>query len=265
MGLKVLFVGDVVGRMGRRTVQAILPTLIREMEVELVIANGENAAGGRGLTLTTAEELFDAGVNVITSGNHVWEHREIYPILDSESPILRPLNYPPGVPGRGLLVRDGITFINLLGRTFTGVDADCPFRTADSALERLQDARVIIVDMHAEATSEKAALAWYLDGRVSAVVGTHTHVATADARILPKGTAFVTDVGMVGPRDSIIGMEARPIIERFLTQLPTHFSPVEKGPAIFNAVLIDIDQATGHAQTIVRIDRDLPGGRQGLP
>jgi metallophosphoesterase (TIGR00282 family) len=255
--LKVLFVGDVVGRLGRRTVQTLLPTIRRETEAQLVVANGENAAGGRGLTLTTAEELFDAGVDVITSGNHIWEHREIYPILEGESPIVRPLNYPPGVPGHGLLIRNGAAIINLLGRTFMGITADCPFRTADQALAGLQNTPVVIIDIHAEATSEKAARGWHLDGRVSAVIGTHTHVATADARILPRGTAFVSDVGMVGPLNSIIGMEVEPIVERFLTQLPTRFSPVERGPAIFNAVLLDIDEASGRALSIERIDREM--------
>lgn len=255
--MKILFLGDVVGRLGRKTVQTLLPALKQETEADLVVANGENAAGGRGLTLATADELFAAGADVITSGNHVWEIRDIYPILDSESPILRPLNYPPGVPGRGLLIAHGAAFINLQGRTFMGADTDCPFRAADKALEALQDIPMIIVDMHAEATSEKVALAWYLDGRVSAVIGTHTHVPTADAHVLPKGTAFVTDVGMVGPRDSVIGVEVKPVIERFLTQLPTRFSPVEKGPAIFNSVLIDIDEASGRAQAIVRVDREI--------
>jgi 2',3'-cyclic-nucleotide 2'-phosphodiesterase len=255
--MKILFVGDVIGRLGRKTVQALLPALKRETEAELVVANGENAAGGRGLTVATADELFAAGVDVITSGNHVWEIREIYPVLDSETLVLRPLNYPPGVPGRGLLIAHGAAFINLQGRTFMGAETDCPFRAANEALEHLQDTPVIIVDMHAEATSEKAALAWYLDGRVSAVIGTHTHVATADARVLPAGTAFITDVGMVGPRDSIIGMEVKPIVERFLTQLPTRFSPVETGPAIFNSVLIDIDEASGRAHSIVRVDREV--------
>ena len=255
--MRILFVGDVMGRLGRKTVHALLPGLRRETEAEIIVANGENAAGGRGLTLATADELFAAGVDVITSGNHVWEVREIYPILDSESPILRPLNYPPGVPGRGMLIAHGAAFINLQGRTFMGAETDCPFRAADKALEHLQDTPVILVDIHAEATSEKAALGWYLDGRVSAVIGTHTHVATADAHVLPAGTAFISDVGMVGPRDSIIGMEVKPIIERFLTQLPTRFSPVETGPVIFNSVLIDIDEASGRAQSIVRIDREV--------
>ena len=255
--MKILFVGDVMGRLGRKTVQAILPDLRRETKADLVAANGENTAGGRGLTPATAEELFDAGVDVITSGNHVWEIREIYPLLDGESPILRPLNYPPGVPGHGLLIAGGAAFINLQGRTFMGAGVDCPFRAANDALQHLADIPVIIVDIHAEATSEKIALAWYLDGRVSAVIGTHTHVPTADAQVLPKGTAFVTDVGMVGPRHSIIGMEVKPVIERFLTQLPTRFSPVGKGPAIFNSVLVDIDQASGRAQKIARIDREI--------
>ena len=255
--MRILFVGDVMGRLGRKTVHALLPGLRRETEAEIIVANGENAAGGRGLTLATADELFAAGVDVITSGNHVWEIREIYPSLDSESPILRPLNYPPGVPGRGMLIAHGAAFINLQGRTFMGAETDCPFRAADKALEHLQDTPVILVDIHAEATSEKAALGWYLDGRVSAVIGTHTHVATADAHVLPAGTAFISDVGMVGPRDSIIGMEVKPIIERFLTQLPTRFSPVETGPVIFNSVLIDIDETTGRAQSIVRIDREV--------
>jgi len=254
--LKVLFVGDVVGRLGRRTVQALLPTIRRETEAHLVIANGENAAGGRGLTMSTADELFDAGVDVITSGNHIWEHREIYPILEGESPIIRPLNYPPGVPGHGFLVHNGVAVINLLGRTFMGLDPDCPFRAADAALASLRDTRTVIIDIHAEATSEKVAMGWYLDGRVSAVIGTHTHVATADAHILPKGTAFVCDVGMVGPLNSIIGMDIEPIVERFLTQLPTRFSPVEKGPTIFNSILLDIDDASGRALRIERIDRE---------
>jgi hypothetical protein len=258
-------VGDVVGRLGRRTVQTVLPALRRERDVHLVIANGENAAGGRGLTLSTSEELFDAGVDIITSGNHIWEHREIYPMLEGESPIIRPLNYPPGVPGHGLLVRDGVAVINLIGRTFMGLDADCPFRAADAALSGLKDSPVVIVDIHAEATSEKVAMGWYLDGRASAVIGTHTHVATADAHVLPQGTAFVCDVGMVGPANSIIGMEIEPIVERFLTQLPTRFSPVEKGPTIFNSVLLDIDETSGRTLSIERIDRDLPGQSTGRP
>jgi len=255
--VKVLAIGDVVGKPGRRTLAQLLPQLRRDHGIDLVIANGENAAGGKGLTAATAEELLRAGVDIITSGNHVWEHREIYPLLGGESPILRPLNYPPGTPGKGLLGQGEIAVINLIGRTFMPCEVDDPFRAADKALASLQGYRVIIVDMHGEATSEKMALAWYLDGRVSAVFGTHTHVATADARLLPKGTAYVTDIGMVGPLHSIIGMEAQDVLQRFLTQLPTRFNVAEKGPTIFNSALIDIDEETGRARSIQRLDREV--------
>ncbi|MFQ5878713.1 MAG: TIGR00282 family metallophosphoesterase [Dehalococcoidia bacterium] len=257
--MRILMIGDVVGSLGRRTVRALLPALRRELTLDLVIANGENAAGGRGLTNATAQELFNAGVDILTSGNHVWEHREAYDLLDGEAPILRPLNYPPAVPGHGFLVYRGVGVLNVMGRTFTGLTLDCPFRAADDALPSLKaETAVVIVDMHAEATSEKAGMGWYLDGRAGAVLGTHTHVATADGRILPQGTAYITDVGMVGPRDSIIGMEVSPILERFLTQLPTRFSPVERGAAIFNAVLVEVDEESGRALAIQRIDRELP-------
>jgi hypothetical protein len=225
--------------------------------VNLVIANGENAAGGKGLTPNTADELFDAGVEIITSGNHIWQYREVYPLLDSEAPILRPLNYPPGAPGRGVLTRDGVAVINVQGRTFMRDALDCPFRAADQSLTDLRDYRVIIVDIHAETTSEKAALAWYLDGRVSAVIGSHTHIPTADARLLPRGTAFVTDVGMVGPRDSILGVEAGPVIDAFLSQLPTRFNTVDRGPVVFNSVLVQVDDQSGRATAIQRIDNEI--------
>lgn len=252
--MNILVIGDVVGKVGRRAVASLLPGLRREHSLDFVIANGENAAGGKGLTPGTAEELFDAGVEVITSGNHIWHHREVYPLLDSEAPVLRPLNYPQGAPGRGVLSHDGVAVINLIGRTFMPGATDCPFRAADEALADLADARVIIVDMHAEATSEKAALAWYLDGRVSAVIGSHTHIPTADTRVLPKGTAMVTDMGMVGPRDSILGMETSPVIEAFLSQLPTRFTTEERGPVVFNSVLVRVDEKSGRATGIQRID-----------
>ena len=255
--MKVLLIGDVVGKLGRRTVAHLLPQLRHSYGIDLVIANGENAAGGKGLTAATAQELLEAGVDIITSGHHIWEHREFYPFLDSESPVLRPLNYPPGTPGRGMLIRDGVAVINIMGRTFMPGDLDCPFRAADAALAKLEGCPIVIVDMHAEATSEKIAMAWYLDGRVSAVVGTHTHVATADARLLPKGTAYLSDIGMVGARDSIIGTEVEAVLRRFLTQLPTRFNVVERGPAIFNSILIEIDEASGRAQGIQRVDREV--------
>ncbi len=257
MTLNVLFIGDIVGKLGRGTVAELLPELRRTHSLDLVIANGENTAGGRGLTPATAEELYQSGIDIITSGNHIWENREIYPLLDGEAPILRPMNYPDGAPGRGIHTRDGIAVVNLQGRTFMPGHLDCPFRAADEALACLHDYRVIIVDMHAEATSEEVAMGYYLDGRVSAVLGTHTHIATADARVLPKGTAFVSDVGMVGALHSVLGMEIAPVIQRFLTQLPNRFAPVEKGPAVFNSVLVQIDRESGRATSIQRLDREI--------
>jgi len=250
-------IGDVVGKLGRRTVSAVLPAVRSDHAIDLVVANGENAAGGRGLTARTAEELFQAGVNVITSGNHVWENREVYPLLEGDAPIVRPLNYPEGAPGRGLVRHDGVTVINLIGRTFMGLQLDCPFRGVDRALAEDGDSRVILVDMHAEATSEKIAMGHYLDGRVSAVVGTHTHIPTSDTRVLPKGTAYVTDLGMVGALHSVLGMEIEPVLQRFLTQLPNRFAPVDSGPAVFNSVLIRIDDETGRARSIERLDREV--------
>ncbi len=258
MPLNVLLIGDVVGKLGRRTVTAVLPELRKERGLDLVIVNGENTAGGRGLTPGKADELFRAGVDVITSGNHIWENREIYPMLeDPAAPVIRPMNYPEGVPGRGVHIHGGVAILNAMGRTFMGVSIDDPFRAVDRALKDLPDCRVRILDFHAEATSEKIALAYYLDGRVSAVVGTHTHVPTSDTRILPNGTAYVTDLGMVGALHSVLGMDTERVIERFLTQLPNRFDPVEKGPAVFNSVLIAIDEETGRALSIERVDREV--------
>jgi len=257
--VRILTVGDVIGRPGRRAVRETLPRLREELDLDVVIANGENSAGGKGLTQSTAEEHFRAGVDIITSGNHIWHERQVFPYLEQSVPVLRPLNYPPGVPGRGYLVHDlgprgRLMVVNLCGRIEL-LDIDCPFRAMDHLLETMP-ARpaIIIVDMHAEATSEKAAMGWYLDGRVSAVVGTHTHVATADARILPGGTAFVSDLGMVGPRDSVIGVQVAPILQHFLTRMPARFD-VAEGPCVFNAVLMEIDDATGKAKHIERVDR----------
>ncbi len=249
--------GDVIGRPGRRAVHALLPGLRQEHGIELVIANGENAAGGLGLTRETAEELFESDIDVITSGNHIWAQRDIITALDSNLPILRPLNYPPGVPGHGYLIKGDTLVVNLLGRTFIG-NFDCPFRAMDQLLKELADNKppVIIVDFHAEATSEKVAMGWHLDGRVSAVLGTHTHVGTVDARLLPKGTAFITDVGMIGPIDSVIGDDTDVVLRRFLTQLPHRIS-VGKGSVLLNSVLVEIEEATGRAKNISRIDREI--------
>ena len=255
--MRVLMIGDVIGRPGRNAVKELLPGLREELHLDLVIANGENAAGGFGLTLETADELLSSGVDVITSGNHIWDQREIIPHLDSGLPILRPLNYPPDTPGSGHLCFGDVLIANIIGRLFVGT-FDCPFRAMDRLLDEVAGpASTVIVDLHAEATSEKAAMGWYLDGRVSAVVGTHTHVATADARILPGGTAFVSDLGMVGPANSVIGAEADQAIERFLGQRPHRLRVASGGPVRFNSVLIDIDEATGRATDIARVDREL--------
>lgn len=261
---RILMIGDVVGRPGRRAVMELLPRLRHQYQVDLVIANSENAAGGRGLTPGTASELLNSGVDVLTSGNHIWKQKEILPLLDTDVPILRPLNYPRGVPGRGFVVWGSVLIVNLLGRMFLE-QVNCPFAAVDELLAR-EKATHIVVDVHAEATSEKAALAWYLDGRVTAVLGTHTHVPTADARILPGGTAFVTDVGMVGPRDSVLGVRVDAIVEHFCTRLPTRFQ-VAKGPVQFNAVLVEADANSPRALRIVRVDEfvnDSQNGRQRI-
>jgi metallophosphoesterase (TIGR00282 family) len=255
--MRILFVGDVHGKPGRRILRDRLPSLRRDHDLALIIANGENAAGGAGISTDVAQELFAAGVDAITGGNHTWQHRDAYELLDNDTRMLRPLNYPPGTPGRGgtvITARTGkpVGIANVQGRVFMS-ELDDPFRAARAECARLRDhTPVIVVDVHAEATSEKLALGWYLDGRCSAVIGTHTHVQTADDRVLPAGTAYITDVGMTGPRDGIIGMDRERILERFLTQLPVRFE-VATGPAQLNAVVLDVDEATGRARSIQRI------------
>jgi len=252
----VLAIGDVVGRPGREAVNELLPGLRKQHGLDLVLANAENAAGGLGVTPVTASELLDAGVDVLTSGNHIWAQKEILPYLDGEMPILRPLNYPPGVPGRGYIITEQALVVNLIGRTFIG-NFECPFRAMDQLLAELgRRPPVIIVDFHAEATSEKVALGRYLDGRVSAVLGTHTHVGTVDARLLPQGTAYVTDIGMVGPADSVIGDDTESVLRRFLSAMPHRLS-VGKGKKTFNAVLVKVDEKSGQALSIERIDQEV--------
>jgi hypothetical protein len=249
-------IGDIVGKPGRRAVQEFLPGLCHEYRLDLVVANAENAAGGLGITVATAQELLESGVDVITTGNHVWAKREIVPYLDSgELPIIRPFNLPPGAPGRGFLSVKKVLVVNLMGRVFMG-ESDCPFRAMDSLLlEVKNETTAIVVDFHAEATSEKVAMGRYLDGRVSALFGTHTHVGTIDTCILPNGTAYVTDVGMVGPTDSVIGDDAASVLHSFLTRMPHRLS-VGKGKAVFNAILVEIDKASGKALSIQRIQRE---------
>lgn len=252
----VLMIGDIIGRPGRHATQKLMPDLRQQYRIDLVIANAENSAGGLGVTPTTATELLEAGIDVLTSGNHVWAQKEIIPYLDSEMPILRPLNYPLGVPGRGYLIKDNAVIVNLIGRTFMS-NFDCPFRAMDKLLAELQpEPPVIIVDFHAEATSEKMAMGRYLDGRVTAVLGTHTHVGTIDAQLLPQGTAYVTDIGMTGPIDSVIGDDTEAVLQRFLTMVPTRLS-VGRGKTMFNAVLVRVDDESGRATSIERVYREV--------
>ncbi len=248
-------IGDIIGRPGRQALKAILPGLRQELAIDFVIANGENTAGGFGITADTAYELLDNGVDLLTSGNHIWDQKEIIPYMDEGLPLIRPANYP-NAPGRGYLIYEGVMVLNLMGRVFMPA-LDCPFRTADAILDEVAESenpKVIIVDFHAEATSEKQGLGWYLDGRVSAVLGTHTHVGTVDAKILPKGTAYLSDVGMTGPVNSVIGSNVGDVLERFLTGLPQRLN-VATGPSVLNSVLMDINPETGKATSIQRIDR----------
>lgn len=255
--LKILFIGDIVGRPGRHLVRDALPGLVDSHMIDLVVANSENAAAGFGLTVDVVSELFNMGVDVMTTGNHVWDKRDGLVCLDQEPALLRPANYPSGAPGQGYGIYKTaagvpVAVVNLEGRVFMG-ELDCPFRKADSILEELgSDHKVIFVDFHAEATSEKGALAAYLDGRVSAVVGTHTHVQTADERVLPGGTAFITDAGMTGARDSVIGIRKELSIQRFMTQMPVRYEIAKKDPVLCG-VVVDVDEITGQARQIERV------------
>ena len=257
--MHILFLGDIVGKPGRRAVTESVPHLISSTGVDFVVANCENASGGVGIEPRAARELLDAGVDVLTSGNHIWAKRDIVDYLRDSDVLLRPANFAGGNPGRGCTVKTSragvnVAVVNLIGRVFMGA-YDCPFRAADATLQSLQDrASVVIVDMHAEATSEKVALGWYLDGRVTAVIGSHTHVQTADERVLPGGTAYLTDAGMCGPRDSVIGVKRALVIERFLTQMPNRFE-VASGPVLLQGAVIDVDDGTGHARSITRLQQ----------
>ena len=251
-------IGDVIGKPGRVALQHLLPDLRQELALDMVIANGENSAGGFGITPETMQDLLACGIDLLTTGNHVWDKKEIILQLDEGLPILRPANFPPSTPGRGCMIMGPVMVMNLMGRVFMA-NLDCPFRAADAILEEAgrmdSPPRIILVDMHAEATSEKQAMGWYLDGRVSAVVGTHTHVGTADPRVLPRGTGFITDLGMTGPYNSIIGSATETVIERFLTQRPQPRLDVPRGPVMMNAALIDVDDQTGLARSVERVDR----------
>lgn len=254
--MRLLFVGDIVGRPGRRLLRRALPLLVRRHGVALVIANVENAAGGSGITRETAAEILEAGVHVMTTGNHVWDKKEAIEYIGLEPRLLRPINYPPAAPGRGSLVveADGtaVAVVNAMGRVHMPL-VDDPFAGLSAEVDRLRSrAALIVVDFHAEATSEKIAMGWHLDGRVTAVVGTHTHVQTADERVLPGGTAYITDVGMTGPHESVIGVDRAAALARFLTGLPTRFETATGDPRL-HAVLVEADPASGRATAITRL------------
>jgi 2',3'-cyclic-nucleotide 2'-phosphodiesterase len=257
--MKILFVGDIVGRGGRRVLKEHLHSIQREHDVDFTIVNVENAAGGFGVTPAIAEEVLGLGADAMTSGNHIWDRRETLDYLDREPRLLRPANYPPGLPGKPYFIGESpqgipVAVINLQGRVFMA-NIDCPFRAADQILREVRNrARVIIVDFHAEATSEKMAFGWHVDGRASAVLGTHTHVPTADARILNEGTAYISDVGMTGSYQSVIGMQVQASLARFLTGIGSRFEPASESPRLC-AVLLDVDEQTGRASSIRRCDR----------
>lgn len=253
--MKVLFIGDIVGEPGRRYVKEVLKDLLPVAAPDLVIANGENATRGRGLSFHSADELYDAGIEILTMGNHTWDQRQIFDFIDEDARIVRPANYPCGTPGRGFTIckvkNIEVLIINVMGRTFLS-QLSCPFDKVEEIMQQHPHIKHVIVDMHAEVTSEKLAMGWEFDGRVSAVLGTHTHVPTADARLLPGGTAYLTDVGMVGPRDGILGMKREQVIARMRTQLPTRFE-VAKGANQFCAVLFTLDDDSGRAIDIEQI------------
>ncbi|MBU0881523.1 MAG: TIGR00282 family metallophosphoesterase [Candidatus Omnitrophica bacterium] len=259
--MKILFIGDVVGAPGRSVVEALVPKIKKREGIDFVIVNGENVAAGSGVTPALAGELFGYGADVITSGDHIWKRKEMVVELGSDKRLLRPANYPAGAPGFGYGIFEAgpgrnVGVLNLVGRVFMTA-VECPFRTAKEAIDKIKDrSKIIIVDMHAEATSEKIALGYYLDGQVSAVLGTHTHVQTSDEKILPGGTAFISDVGMTGPFDGVIGRKKEQIIRRFLTQLPTKFEMAE-GDIQLHGVILDIDDKTGRALSITRVQEKL--------
>ena len=259
--MRILFIGDIVGKPGRRAVSGLLDNIKSSYDIDFVIANAENASGGFGVTRKVVEELLSSGIDILTSGNHIWDKKEIISGFDQEKQLLRPANYPIENPGTGSVIvytleGQKVGVLNILGRVFMN-NIDCPFKTAIGEVKKLKaETNVILIDIHAEATSEKMAMGWYLDGMVSAVIGTHTHIQTADERILPEGTAYITDVGMTGAMDSVIGMKKNIIIERFLTQRPQKFE-VAKGDIQLNAIVTDIDVKTGRSTSISRLKMNL--------
>jgi len=260
--MKILFIGDIVGKVGRVITRALLPTITDRFKIDFVIANGENVAGGFGITDKTALELLSIGVHVITTGNHVWDKKEFVSQIAKIDKVLRPLNYPPGVPGFGSIIETvgnglKLAVVNISGRVFMS-SVDCPFRIAEDEIKKIRlITKTIIIDFHAEATSEKIAFGYFMDGKVSAVIGTHTHVQTADEKILPGGTAYITDAGMTGPSNSVIGIEIEQVIRRFLTNIPARFETA-KGEGIFSGVVFEINEETGKSTAIQRIQINYP-------
>jgi metallophosphoesterase (TIGR00282 family) len=255
--LRLLFLGDVIGEPGRKAVIEMVPKLKQAWGIDFVVVNGENAAAGRGITGKINIDLLRAGVAVVTSGDHIWDQKEVISYIETEPRLLRPINYPPGTPGRGSIVletaKGKVGVINVQGRTFMQPSLENPFRLVDEEVSRLRaETHVIFVDMHAETTSEKIALGRFLDGKVSAVAGTHTHVQTADEQIFPGGTAFICDAGMCGPTESVLGREMQPIIQRFLSSMPVNF-PVARGEVKLHGILVDVDLSTGKARSIRRV------------
>ncbi len=259
--MKILFIGDIVGSPGREAIKKLVAPLKQDLQIDFVIANAENASGGSGITSKVAAELFSSGVDVLTSGDHIWKKSEIFELINREERILRPLNFPLGAPGRGAAIfktKGGLKVgvINVNGRVFMEA-LECPFKTTLAACEELaKETKIIIVDIHAEATSEKVALGWYLDGKVSAILGTHTHIQTADEKILPKGTAYLTDAGMTGPYDSVIGRRVEDVLTRFLSSIPVKFEVAQENIQLHGA-LVEIDEKTGKAISILRVQKKL--------
>ncbi len=259
--MKILFIGDIVGSPGREAIKKLVAPLKQDLQIDIVIANAENASGGSGITSKVAAELFSSGVDVLTSGDHIWKKSEIFELINREERILRPLNFPLGAPGRGAAIfktKGGLKVgvINVNGRVFMEA-LECPFKTTLAACEELaKETKIIIVDIHAEATSEKVALGWYLDGKVSAILGTHTHIQTADEKILPKGTAYLTDAGMTGPYDSVIGRRVEDVLTRFLSSIPVKFEVAQENIQLHGA-MVEIDAKTGKAISILRVQKKL--------
>ena len=255
--MRVMLTGDVVGRPGRTAFQEYTPKLRKEKGIDVVIVNGENSAGGKGFTRKSLDALYHAGADIITSGNHVWDKKDVMEFIDQERFLIRPANYPEGTPGKGYCIfpfkAKNIGVINLSGRAFMPA-LDCPFQKIEEILREIKkECDILFLDFHAETTSEKMAMGWYLDGRVNGVVGTHTHIQTADARILPKGTAYITDLGMTGPWNSILGVKTEIILKKFTTAMPCRFDLEEEGPMVYSAVIIDIDDNTNQTTAIERV------------